>query len=292
MGAADIIPGVSGGTMALITGIYEELIESIDRLNLSLLSIGIKEGFTAFWKAANGRFLLPLFLGIGSSIVFMSGAIDYMLNHHPILLWSFFFGLIIASILLLFSQLEERNFKAYLFLLLGFIIAFGITKINPAGTSSSILYLFFCSTIAIMAMILPGISGAFLFILFGVYEEVLTTVRMAPKVLFSSDWEAIKTVYLKVIVIGLGIVTGLKIFSKVLKWLFNHHRQNTLAVLIGFMTGALPKIWPWKKEIGPDQFENINPLNLQGESQLLFALLTMILGGILLILINRYAAKK
>lgn len=295
MGAADIVPGVSGGTMALITGIYKELIRSIDQINLKQLKLLYQEGFTAFWKGVNGSFLLPLFLGIASGILFLSGAITYLLDHHPILLWSFFFGLILASIYVLIKQFSLKTFTHYSLLLLGFIIAFGITELKPAGASNNLLYLFFSSMIAIIAMILPGISGAFIFILLGVYKEVLATVKGAIEVLIDFDWLSFKAVYTKVVVIGLGIVIGLKLFSRLLTWLFNHKKEATLSVLIGFMIGALPKIWPWKESATiEDQsvFTNVNPLHFDGDAQLGIAVALIFLGAAALILLERYALKK
>lgn len=295
MGAADIVPGVSGGTMALITGIYKELISSIDQINLKQLRLLYQEGFTAFWKGVNGSFLLPLFLGITNGILFLSGAITYLLYHHPILLWSFFFGLILASIYVLIKQFSLKTFTHYSLLLLGFIIAFGITQLKPAGASNNLLYLFFSSMIAIIAMILPGISGAFIFILLGVYKEVLATVKGAIEVLIDFDWLSFKAVYTKVVVIGLGIVIGLKLFSRLLTWLFNHKKEATFSVLIGFMIGALPKIWPWKESATiEDQtvFINVNPLHYDGDAQLGIAVALIFLGAAALILLERYALKK
>ena len=295
MGAADIVPGVSGGTMALITGIYKELISSIDQISLKQIGLLQKEGFTAFWKGVKGSFLLPLFLGIASGIIFLSGAITYLLDQHPILLWSFFFGLILASIYVLIKQFSLKTFTHYSLLLLGFIIAFGITQLKPAGASNNLLYLFFSSMIAIIAMILPGISGAFIFILLGVYKEVLATVKGAITVLLDFNWMSFKAVYTRVVVIGLGIVIGLKLFSRLLTWLFNHKKEATLSVLIGFMIGALPKIWPWKQsKIIENQtiYTNVNPLDFDGDPQLGIAIGLVSLGAATLILLERYALKK
>ncbi|MDG1054145.1 MAG: DUF368 domain-containing protein [Flavobacteriaceae bacterium] len=295
MGAADIVPGVSGGTMALITGIYKELIESIDQLNFKQLLVLRKEGFVAFWQSVNGPFLLPLFLGIASGILFLSGGITYLLEHQPILLWSFFFGLILASIYTLINQFALKTTTHYALLFTGFMIAYGITQLSPAGTSNNLLYLFFSSMIAIIAMILPGISGAFIFILLGVYEEVLATVKGAIAVLLDFDLVNFKTIYTKVIVIGLGIVVGLKLFSRLLTWLFNHRKEATLSVLIGFMIGALPKIWPWKIEQKNGEqiiFTNTNPLQFEGDPQLGMAIALVVLGAAALILLERFALKK
>ena len=295
MGAADIVPGVSGGTMALITGIYKELISSIDQINFKQLKLLKQEGFAAFWKAINGFFLLPLFLGITSGILFLSGVITYLLDHHAILLWAFFFGLILASIYVLIKQFSLKTLTHYSLLLLGFLIAFGITQLKPAGASNNLLYLFVSSMIAIIAMILPGISGAFIFILLGVYKEVLATVKGAIAVLLDFDWISFKTIYTKVVVIGLGIVIGLKLFSRLLTWLFNHKKEATLSVLIGFMIGALPKIWPWKESEIIDQqtiFTNVNPLYFDGDAQLGMGIGLIFLGATALIMLERYALKK
>lgn len=295
MGAADIVPGVSGGTMALITGIYEELIKSIDELNPSLLVVLQKKGVNAFWKAANGRFLAPLFLGIISSILFLSNGISYLLDNHPILIWSFFFGLILASISILFQQLKAKTWSNYLLLFLGFVIAFGITQLNPAGNSSQLWYLLICSMVAIIAMILPGISGAFIFILLGVYEEVLATVKGAINVWFDFNWATFQSTYSKVIAIGLGIILGLKLFSRLLTWLFTHKKEATLSLLVGFMMGALPKIWPWKNEItqvGEPIYQNTSPFTFEGNPQLILALVLMTLGSGLLLFMERYSQKK
>lgn len=295
MGAADIVPGVSGGTMALITGIYKELISSIDQINFKQLQLLKQEGFAAFWKAINGSFLLPLILGIASSILFLSGVITYLLDHHAILLWAFFFGLILASIYVLIKQFSLKTLTHYSLLLLGFLIAFGITQLKPAGASNNLLYLFVSSMIAIIAMILPGISGAFIFILLGVYKEVLATVKGAIAVLLDFDWISFKIIYTKVVVIGLGIVIGLKLFSRLLTWLFNHKKEATLSVLIGFMIGALPKIWPWKESEIIDQqtiFTNVNPLYFDGDAQLGMGIGLIFLGATALIMLERYALKK
>lgn len=295
MGAADIVPGVSGGTIALITGIYKELIGSIDNLKVGQLLILREKGPVAFWRAVNGPFLFPLFLGVASGILFLSSAITYLMEYYPILLWSFFFGLILASIYVLIKQSSIKTVGHYTLVMIGFAFAFGITQLNPTGASTNLIYLFFSSMVAIIAMILPGISGAFIFILLGVYEEVLTTVKGATAVIFAFDWINFKTYYTKVIIIGLGIVIGLKLFSRLLTLLFEHKKEATLSVLIGFMLGALPKIWPWKEKIstkGKVLYHNINPLNYDGEAQLLLGLSLMLFGASALILLERYSIKK
>ena len=288
MGIADVIPGVSGGTIALITGVYEELITTVDQLGIHSLLILKKEGFTSLWKSINGNFLFPLILGIGVSIILFSGIIHFLLQEYPIPLWSFFFGLISCSILVLLKDTKLVDFKSILFLILGFIVAFGITQITTNGGEISLGYLFFCSMIAIIAMILPGISGSLIYILLGAYEVVIHTSKNSIPALLNFEWENFTLVYSRLLVIGLGIVIGLKLFSKILKWLFHNQKPATMTVLTGFMIGALPKIWPWKKVVSFEvvaknkivalKTEYIAPWNFEGEPQLLTALVLMVSG--------------
>ena len=297
MGIADVIPGVSGGTIALITGIYEELIVTLDQLGFQSLLTLKKEGFASFWKSINGNFLFILILGIGISIVVFSGIIHFFLEEYPIPLWSFFFGLISCSILILLKDNKPKDLKSTLFLIIGLITAFSITQITPNGGEISLGYLFFCSMIAIIAMILPGISGSFIYILMGAYEVVIHTSKNSVAVLLNFEWESFSLVYSRLLVIGLGIVVGLKLFSKLLKWLFHNQKQNTMMVLIGFMMGALPKIWPWQKAIAFEvisenkivtlKTETIAPWNFDGEPQLLAALVLMISGFLFLYFLER-----
>ena len=302
MGIADVIPGVSGGTIALITGVYEELIVTLDQLGFKSLLILKKEGFTSFWKSINGNFLFILTLGIGISIVLFSGIIHFFLQEYPIQLWSFFFGLISCSILILLKDNKPKGVKSTLFLIVGLITAFSITQITINGGEISLSYLFFCSMIAIIAMILPGISGSFIYILMGAYEVVIHTSKNSIAVLFNFEWESFSLVYSRLLVIGLGIVVGLKLFSKLLKWLFHNQKENTMMVLIGFMMGALPKIWPWQKAIAFEvisenktvtlKTETIAPWNFNGEPQLLAALVLMISGFLFLYFLERNSNIK
>ena len=302
MGIADVIPGVSGGTIALITGVYEELIVTLDQLGFQSLLILKKEGFTSFWKSINGNFLFILTLGIGISIVLFSGIIHFFLQEYPIQLWSFFFGLISCSILILLKDNKPKGVKSTLFLIVGLITAFSITQITINGGEISLSYLFFCSMIAIIAMILPGISGSFIYILMGAYEVVIHTSKNSIAVLFNFEWESFSLVYSRLLVIGLGIVVGLKLFSKLLKWLFHNQKENTMMVLIGFMMGALPKIWPWQKAIAFEvisenktvtlKTETIAPWNFNGEPQLLAALVLMISGFLFLYFLERNSNIK
>jgi putative membrane protein len=178
MGAADVVPGVSGGTIAFISGIYEELLIAISNVNLSLLKTLKTSGVKAAWKQLNGSFLAALFLGIFVSIVSLAKVIKHLLESQPILLWSFFFGLVLASIIYIAKQITDWNFKAFLVLIIGAVIAYFITTLNPliSGNSSS-LFVFIAGAIAICAMILPGISGSFILVLLGAYKSVLEAVN-------------------------------------------------------------------------------------------------------------------
>ena len=291
IGIADVIPGVSGGTIALISGIYEELINSIDNLNFTSLLVLKKEGFSKFWNKINGRFLLPLIVGIGSSIVLFSGIIHYLLMEYPIPIWAFFIGLICSSIVLLLKQNKPNSIKSIILLITGFILAYSITQITPSGGEVSLLYLFFSSMIAIIAMILPGISGSFIYILLGAYETVIHTSKNSILSLINFEWNNFVLIYSRLLVIGLGIVVGLKSFTKILKWLFAKHKQGTLMLLIGFMGGALPKIWPWQNKI-QTQTESAAPWNYEGDPQVVIAVVLMIIGFLFLYFLERNSSKK
>ena len=236
MGAADVVPGVSGGTIAFISGIYEELLIAISNVNLSLLKTLKTSGVKAAWKQLNGSFLAALFLGIFVSIVSLAKVIKHLLESQPILLWSFFFGLVLASIIYIAKQITDWNFEAFLILIIGAVLAYFITTLNPlVSENSSSLFVFLAGAIAICAMILPGISGSFILVLLGAYKPVLNAVN-------NRDVTSI-------IIFMVGAVVGLLSFSKILKWLFANYKNYTLAVLTGFIIGSLNKIWPWKETI-------------------------------------------
>ncbi|MFV0530710.1 MAG: DUF368 domain-containing protein [Flavobacteriales bacterium] len=237
MGAADVVPGVSGGTVAFITGIYDTLLESISNINLSLLNLFKQEGFTAVWKKINGSFLLSLFAGIITSILSLAKLLHYLMIHHPIPLWAFFFGLITASIVYVGKEIKSWNF----FSIAGFILGTGfvvyLSIMPPFGSSNSWWYLVLCGAIASCAMILPGISGSFILLLLGAYSVIISAISN-----FFSDLEALKIIVL----VGIGIVIGLAGFSRLLHYLLKKFHNTTVAILTGFLLGSLWKIWPWK----------------------------------------------
>ncbi|MBT4414647.1 MAG: DUF368 domain-containing protein [Polaribacter sp.] len=289
MGAADVVPGVSGGTIAFISGIYEELLGSISNVNFDLLKTLKQDGFKAAWKEVNGNFLLSLFIGIFVSIVSLAKAIKYLLENEPVLLWSFFFGLVLASVIYIAKQITKWNSVAILVLILGSFLAYYITTLNPlVSENSSILFMFIAGAIAICAMILPGISGAFILVLLGAYKPVLAAVN-------DRDYKTIAAV-------GFGAIIGLLAFSKVLKWLFTHYKNYTLAVLTGFIIGSLNKIWPWKETLTwrtnshgvevPFNQQSVSPFSYVGEAELTMAIILATIGFGLILLMEKLAVKK
>ena len=287
MGAADVVPGVSGGTIAFISGIYEELISTISGVNPSLLSTWKNDGFSAMWKELNGNFILALFSGILISIFTVMRLANYLLENHPVLIWSFFFGLVVASIWFVAKQIPKWNFKVIIALIIGAAVAFYIVSLPPLAANSSYLFLFFAGAIAVCAMILPGISGAFILVLLGAYKSVTEAAH---------DFD-IKTLG----VIGLGAIFGLLTFSKVLKWLFVHYSSITLAVLTGFIAGSLNKIWPWKEVLEKAVYgdkevvlreASVLPWNFDGNPQTIWAILLMLAGFFLIVILELVATQN
>jgi len=235
MGAADVVPGVSGGTIAFITGIYEELVTTISNIDLNLLKAWKTGGFWNMWKKLNGNFLLALFTGIAISIFSLMKLMSFLLETYPILVWSFFFGLVLASVWYIGKQIPKWKLIHIISFVVATVLAYLITTMTPAGETQSLLYLFFCGSLASCAMILPGISGAFILVLLGAYKQILEAVSNFDfKVIFA---------------VGLGAIAGILSFSRLLKWLFNRHEYLTLSILTGFVFGSLNKIWPWKKTL-------------------------------------------
>jgi len=233
MGAADAVPGVSGGTIAFISGIYEELISTISNVNLSLFKTLKQEGFSRFWTLLNGNFIVALLTGIAISFVTFMRIAKFLIENHPIYIWSFFFGLIIASILYIGKQIKTWNLKVIIAILLGAVLAYYITTIPAMGSNENPYFLFIAGAIAICAMILPGISGSFILVILGAYKTLSDAVH---------DFNI-----QKLAIFFSGAIIGLLSFSRLLKWLFKNYENTTLAVLTGFIVGSLNKIWPWKE---------------------------------------------
>lgn len=235
MGAADVVPGVSGGTIAFIVGIYDELINSIKSINGESLKLLFSGNLKAFWQYIHANFLFSILLGIGISVFSLAKVITWLLVAHPVLVWSFFFGLVLASTWFVSKDIKEWNWKTIAGFVAGAIIAFYITIATPAETSAEWWFIFICGAIAICAMILPGISGSFILVLLGKYFFIM---------------EAVKTLNIKVMLIfAAGAFIGITTFSRVLSYALKNFRNITLAVLTGFMLGSLNKVWPWKEKI-------------------------------------------
>ncbi|WP_299050817.1 DUF368 domain-containing protein [uncultured Polaribacter sp.] len=302
MGAADVVPGVSGGTIAFISGIYQELIETIDNLGIGILKTWKQEGFKKMFEVYNLGFLISLFLGIFTSVISLAKVISFLLENHPILVWSFFFGLVLASILYVGKQIKKWNISIILFMLIATALAYYVTIATPSIAPDELYYYLISGGIAIIAMILPGISGSFILVLLGSYGIVLSALTNFIEALLSGEWQQVKTNFIKVITFIIGCLVGLKLFSKVLKWMFTHKKDLTLAVLTGFMIGSLNKIWPWKKVIStridrhgekvPLLEKSIAPLSFEGDAQLMFAILLATLGFGLILLMERIAIQK
>lgn len=302
MGAADVVPGVSGGTIAFITGIYEELIGTIDNLNLNIFKTWQKEGFKQMFITYNLGFLISLFLGVFISIISLAKIISHLLDNHPILVWSFFFGLVLASIIYIGKQIEKWNVLTFVAIILGATIAYYITIASPATAPDEWYYYLFSGAIAIIAMILPGISGSFILVLLGSYSLVLEALTNFIEGLLAGDWEIIKTNFIKVFTLIIGCLVGIKLFSKILKWMFANKKNITLAVLTGFMIGSLNKIWPWKKVIStridrhgaevPLLENSISPFSFNGDANLMFAIILATIGFILILLMEKWANKN
>lgn len=250
MGAADVVPGVSGGTIAFITGIYEEFLESLKSLNGAAIKKLFKVGIGAFWTHINGWFLLPLFLGIGLSIASLAKGITHLLEHYPELIWAFFFGLILASIWLVGKTVRRWNGLVVVGLLVGTVGSYYITTITTvADESTNLGYILLCGMVAICAMILPGISGSFILLLMGGYELVIGTIKDLVDSVLNFEFGEFGT-HLKIVgTFAVGAVIGLISFSHVLTWLFRRFHDFTIALLTGFLVGSLNKIWPWKETV-------------------------------------------
>jgi putative membrane protein len=235
MGAADVVPGVSGGTVAFITGIYEELIGSLKSIDIESIRLLTRFKIAEFWNKINGSFLIVLLSGIVTSLISLARLMTYLLDNHPIIIWSFFFGLILVSSPLILRDITKWSLGSALSFITGIVVAYLITVLSPTETPTNFLFIFFCGALAICAMILPGISGAFILLLIGKYEYMITAlIEMNIPV---------------ILIFILGCFLGLVGFSRFLSWILTHYRFPTLALLAGFMIGSLNKVWPWKQVI-------------------------------------------
>ena len=292
MGAADVVPGVSGGTIAFITGIYDTLLESIRRVNPRLLILWKQQGFKVAFNHINGFFLISLFGGIITSILTFAKLISWLLVNHPIPLWSFFFGLILVSVFHILKQVEKKDIIRGIIVVVGIAFAYFITVLKPLEMDPTSINFVFAGAIAICAMILPGISGSFILLLLGMYAPILA---------------AAKTIQIDILLLFVaGCVLGLLTFSHLLSWLLKSFRDSTLMFLTGLMIGTLPKIWPWKETISwrinshgehvPLIQENLSPFQFEALTsqphQLLLSIAMMFLAIGLVLLLEKVSDKK
>lgn len=239
MGAADVIPGVSGGTIAFMTGIYEELVGSINNINGAAVKLLFKGRFREFWKHINGTFLVSLIAGILISIMSLAKLMTYLLSHLPVPTWAFFFGLIIASSVFILRDIKGWKLKDCVMLVLGVILGVVVCTLSPTETPDALWFIFMSGAIAICAMILPGISGSFILLILGKYEFMLSTLTK----ILSGDGVLLDFAVLVIFV--LGALVGILAFSRFLHWLLARYHRSTLLVLAGFIIGSLVKVWPW-----------------------------------------------
>ncbi|MCL1138783.1 DUF368 domain-containing protein [Shewanella pneumatophori] len=292
MGAADVVPGVSGGTIAFITGILDPLLESIKKINPSLFGVIKEKGIKAAFMHINGPFLVCVFGGILTSILTLAKLITYLLDTHPIPVWSFFFGLIVISVIHMLKQVKGITFARLVLFALGVIFAWGITMLNPIAVEMTYLNVFLGGCIAITAMILPGISGSFILLLLGLYTPVIGAVKNFELGIMAT--------------FAAGAAIGILCFSHILSALLRKYHDATLVFLTGLMLGTLGKIWPWKEvltfrenskgEMVPLDERVLSPMQYEqitGQpSLLLYAVIAMFAGILLVWGLERFANKS
>ncbi|MDD3300425.1 MAG: DUF368 domain-containing protein [Bacteroidales bacterium] len=283
MGAADVVPGVSGGTIAFMTGIYEKLISSIKSIDHIAFGLLLKGNIKLFWEKINGSFLISVFGGVMISILSLARLMEYLLVNHPIPLWSFFFGLIIASSFFILKHIEKWNLATFISLIAGIAIAVWISIVSPAQTTEALWFVFLSGMVAICAMILPGISGSFILLLMGKYAFMMTAIK---------DFD-----FVVILVFVAGAAIGIISFSHFLSWLLKRFYSFTIAILSGFMAGSLVKVWPWKTQ--SLRFEGLDyptsPSNYEmlsgNDPQIVWAVI-FLSSGVLLVLTIEFIAKK
>ncbi|MFT6758581.1 MAG: putative membrane protein [Chitinophagales bacterium] len=292
MGAADVVPGVSGGTIALITGIYDRLINAISSADVELLGYLRNVELAKAWQHVDGKFLSILMAGIVTSIAMLASLIVSALATYPLLIWSFFFGLIFASAIFLMRQIKPWGIENLILLLIGVAIAVAVVFIKPAESGGESWYLFAAGAIAICATILPGISGGFILVLLGAYTPVLIAVKEFDIVALAS--------------LIAGASSGLLCFSKVLSWLLTRFHNRVMALLTGFLFGSLYLIWPWKQVLEwytssqglqkPLVKQNLLPHNFEVitgiDPQLFECVLAMTFGLVILFVMEKVANDK
>lgn len=295
MGMAEVVPGVSGGTIAFITGIYEQLLHSIKAFHPSLIGVFRDEGIGGVWKAVNGLFLLSLLAGMGIGIIIGVFGITWLIEHQPLAIWSFFFGLILASSIWIVRQMNGWAIQDIIGLLVATGLALWITIASPSTGSEALWFVLISGTIAISAMLLPGISGSFLLLLMGMYTLVIGHVKGMLET-FAMEHIIFVSVFL------IGILIGLAGFSRVLTWVFKHYHNLALAILTGFMVGSLNRLWPWKEVVStrmnskgeavPFVEKSVLPTDFTGDPQIIIVLLCATAGFLLVWLLDSKSPKE
>jgi putative membrane protein len=295
MGIAEVIPGVSGGTIAFITGIYERLIDAIKSiLGPEVWTTWRKEGMKGAWQRADGTFILTLLIGMALGVIAGVFGVSHLLENYPVLLWAFFFGLIIASAIYIGRLVDKWTAAEVIALVAGAVVAYLITVLSPAQGSDSPLAVFFAGAIAISALILPGISGSFILLLMGMYTLIIPSIK---SVLENQDLPSL-------IILGifaLGCLLGLATFSRVLSWMFRRYHSLTMALLAGFMIGSLNKIWPWRNVLSyrvnskgeevPFLEKSVSPGAFDGEPFLIGAVIMMVVGFVVVFGLEKLGEK-
>jgi putative membrane protein len=303
MGIAEVIPGVSGGTIAFITGIYERLLLSIRSFNPGLINVWKSDGFRSVLKAIDAGFLMRLFAGMAIGFVLGLKAIIHLLDHHPLEIWSFFFGLILASIPLVARQITTIRWKEIILFVLGTAFVYWVTIAAPSQGSEKLILVFLSGVLAISAMMLPGLSGSFVLLLLGMYTIIMPAISAFISTPFGPETTML-------LVFGLGVLTGVFTFARVLSWTFARFKNQTLALLCGFLLGSLNKVWPWQevlrtrtnskgemkvmfsKSISPIKFEQLDQNFLYGTDPRLWTCLLIMGASIVLILILERLGRK
>lgn len=278
MGAANVIPGVSGGTIALLTGIFNELIEALNSvLSVASWKLLLKGKFREFWKTIHGTFLFWLAIGVVLSVFSLAKLMEYVLTHHPVQTWAFFFGLIIVSAIFMLSDIKGWKGRDLVWLFAGVALGAVICTLSPTETTTDLWFIVLCGAIAVCTMILPGISGSFILVLLGKYEYIMRAVSELNIPVLA--------------VFALGCVVGIVAFSKVLHWLIGKYEKPTLLVLIGFTIGALVKVWPWADKTACEA-ANVLTGHPEGSMHVPGAVLWALVGAVLVLGLELLSKKK
>ncbi len=314
MGAANKVPGVSGGVVAFVAGFYEEFIYSLQKVNIKAFKLLINGRFKSFYQYINGRFLSLLFLGMIVSYFSVSKILDYLIEHYELYVWSVFFGMIIGSIYYISKDFKDWNFKTYISLTIGIILGVAISFLDPATENDNLLFVFFCGVISVSGMTLPGFSGSFILIILGNYVLLLVDSVNALYDTFAeiitgdfgfiTNYERIRM--LKVLaVFTIGSVVGLVTFSHILNYILKHYKSITISTIIGFIIGSLGVVWPWKETIfktntqgnyildssGGKVIENYTRFIPELNSQTYYAIFFILIGILIVLALEIYGQK-